>query len=162
MSPADNLESYQHHPHAPGPFRAGQETMLAKTDQPRFLSRDLGLLAFNRRVLAQAADRQVPLLERLRFLCIVSSNLDELFEIRVAELKERIKLGEEVGRPGEATTGEIFPAIVEQAHAIVSEQYRLLNAEVLPELSRHGVRLLLERDWSKRAPAESDSMRGSP
>ena len=153
MSPADNLESYQHHPHAPGPFRAGQETMLAKTDQPRFLSRDLGLLAFNRRVLAQAADRQVPLLERLRFLCIVSSNLDELFEIRVAELKERIKLGEEVGRPGEATTGEVFPAIVEQAHAIVSEQYRLLNAEVLPELSRHGVRFLLERDWSREQHA---------
>src|SRR5690348_9347198 len=57
------------------------------------LNRELGLLAFNRRVLAQAADESVPLLERLRFITIVSSNLDELFEIRIAGLKEQIKLG---------------------------------------------------------------------
>ena len=60
-----------------------------------FLSREMGLIAFNRRVLAQAIDNAVPLLERLRFLCIVSSNLDELFEVRVAELKERVKAGNE-------------------------------------------------------------------
>ena len=55
-----------------------------------YLNRELGLLAFNRRVLAQAQDERVPLLERLRFLCIVSSNLDEVFEIRMAGLKDSI------------------------------------------------------------------------
>ena len=59
----------------------------------QFLNRELGILAFNRRALAQAADESVPMLERLRFITIVSSNLDEFFEIRVAGLKEQIKLG---------------------------------------------------------------------
>ena len=67
----------------------------------QFVNRELGILAFNRRVLAQAADEAVPLLERLRFITIVSSNLDEVFEIRVAGLKEQIKLGlPEVGPDG--------------------------------------------------------------
>src|SRR5882672_9903076 len=64
----------------------------------QFLNRELGILAFNRRVLAQAADESVPILERLRFITIVSSNLDEFFEIRVAGLKESIKLG--LAEPG--------------------------------------------------------------
>ena len=71
----------------------------------QFLNRELGILAFNRRVLAQAADDGVPLLERLRFITIVSSNLDEFFEIRVAGLKEQIKLGlPEPGPDGRAPT----------------------------------------------------------
>ena len=77
----------------------------------QFLNRELGLLAFNRRVLAQAADDSVPLLERLRFITIVSSNLDEFFEIRVAGLKEQIKLGlPEPGPDGRAPT-EVFEAV---------------------------------------------------
>ena len=68
--------------------------------KPQFLARELAVLAFNQRVLAQAQDRRVPALERLRFLCILSSNLDEFFEIRVAELKERIRLGNEIMIPG--------------------------------------------------------------
>ena len=98
-----------------------------KSPTTRFLTREPGLLAFNRRVLAQAQDKDAPLLERLRFLCIVSSNMDEFFEIRVAELKERIKLGDEVGREGEKNASALFAAVADETHAIVDEQYRLLN-----------------------------------
>src|SRR5215467_16400784 len=106
--------------------------------RPQFLSRELGMLEFNRRVLAQAEDRRVPVLERLRFLCILSSNLDEFFEIRVAELKERIRLGNEIAIQGEEPPAEVFPLISERAHAIVDRQYRLLNREILPQLADEG------------------------
>ena len=67
--------------------------MAKKFASQHFLNRELGQLEFNHRVLAQAEDASIPLLERLKYLCIVSSNLDEFFEIRVAGLKEQIKLG---------------------------------------------------------------------
>ena len=120
-----------------------------KSPTTRFLTREPGLLAFNRRVLAQAQDKDTPLLERLRFLCIVSSNMDEFFEIRVAELKERIKLGDEVGREGEKNASALFAAVADETHAIVDEQYRLLNQELLPALASAKVRFLQEKDWSR-------------
>ncbi|MDA8108717.1 MAG: RNA degradosome polyphosphate kinase, partial [Betaproteobacteria bacterium] len=91
-----------------------------------FLNRELGILAFNRRVLSQAADDAVPLLERLRFLTIVSSNLDEFFEIRVAGLKEQIKLGVPEPGPDGRSPGEVLAAVASEAHALVAEQYKLL------------------------------------
>src|SRR6266853_248018 len=90
--------------------------------KPQFLARELAVLAFNQRVLAQAQDRRVPALERLRFLCILSSNLDEFFEIRVAELKERIRLGNEIAIPGETPSAEVFPLVSERTHTLVAEQ----------------------------------------
>ena len=122
--------------------------MLRRAER-HFLNRELSLLAFNRRVLAQAEDRRVPMLERLRYLCIVSSNLDEFFEIRVAELKERIRAGGDMGRPGEATPTEVFAQVSERAHDMVRDQYRLLNEEILPGLADHGVRLLEEPRWTR-------------
>ena len=121
--------------------------------KPQFLARELALLAFNERVLAQAEDRRVPVLERLRFLCILSSNLDEYFEIRVAELKERIRLGNDIGIPGESPPSEVLPHISERAHALVAGQYRLLNKEILPQLAEDGVRFLAEQDWTKEQRA---------
>ena len=120
-----------------------------KRVERRFLNRELGLLAFNRRVLAQAEDRRIPMLERLRFLCIVSSNLDEFFEIRVAELKERIKLGGDMDRRGEVAASDTFRAVSDQAHAMVAEQYRLLNEEILPGLAQEGVRFVDEPKWTR-------------
>ena len=121
--------------------------------KPQFLARELGVLAFNERVLAQAEDRRVPVLERLRFLCILSSNLDEFFEIRVAELKERIRLGNEIEIPGETLPADVFPLISARAHAIVAGQYRLLNREIFPQLADEGVRFLGEQDWGKEQRA---------
>jgi polyphosphate kinase len=114
----------------------------------QFLNRELGILAFNRRVLAQAADEAVPLLERLSFITIVSSNLDEFFEIRVAGLKEQIKLGlPEVGPDG-AGPAEVFDAVSREAHALVADQYQLLNATVLPALAAHGIQFPKREEWS--------------
>jgi len=112
------------------------------------LSREPSLLAFNQRVLAQAQDARTPLLERLRFLCIVSSNLDEFFEIRIAELKERIKMGDDVARSGEDAPTDAYTAVTTQAHIMVAEQYRLLNREILPALADEGVRFLSETEWT--------------
>jgi polyphosphate kinase len=114
----------------------------------QFLNRELGILAFNRRVLAQAADESVPLLERLRFITIVSSNLDEFFEIRVAGLKEQIKLGLPELGPDGAGPAEVFAAVSSQAHALVAEQYGLLNNAVLPALAGQGILFPKREEWN--------------
>ncbi|HEX6297891.1 MAG TPA: polyphosphate kinase 1 [Burkholderiales bacterium] len=114
----------------------------------QFLNRELGLLAFNRRVLAQAADEAVPLLERLRFITIVSSNLDEFFEIRVARLKEALKLGLPEPSPDARAPAEVLEAVSREAHALVAEQYRLLNGVVLPALALQGIVFPRRESWS--------------
>jgi len=112
-----------------------------------FLNRELSLLAFNRRVLAQAADDCVPLLERLRFLCIVSSNLDEFFEIRVAGLKEQIKLGGHATGTDGMTPQEVYRRVTVQAHELIAEQYSLLNDIILPALAGEGIAFLRRSLW---------------
>ena len=114
----------------------------------QFLNRELGILAFQRRVLAQAADETVPLLERLRFITIVSSNLDEFFEIRVAGLKEQIKLGLPEPGPDGTAPGEVFAAVSREAHTLVAEQYQLLNHTVLPALAAQGIRFVKREEWT--------------
>ena len=113
-----------------------------------FLNREIGLLAFNRRVLSQAKNPRTPLLERLRFLCIVSSNLDEFFEIRIAGLKEQIKLNSISITTDGMTANEIFRLVSGQARALVEEQYALLNDEVLPQLAAENIRFLRRTHWT--------------
>ena len=124
--------------------------MVKKNRQPsHFLNRELGLLEFNRRVLAQAADDSVPLLQRLLFLTIVSSNLDEFFEIRVAGLKEQIKAGIKESGPDGRSPAEVYELVSAQAHALVGEQYRLLNRVLLPALVKQGVIFPKREDWTE-------------
>ncbi|HET9578444.1 MAG TPA: polyphosphate kinase 1 [Usitatibacter sp.] len=113
-----------------------------------FLNRELQALAFNRRVLAQAEDRSVPLLERLRFLCIVSSNLDEFFEIRLSGVKEQIKLGAPAAGPDGLPPGEVFKQVSRIAHDIVHRKYKLLNEEIFPALAKEGIRFLRRSEWN--------------
>jgi polyphosphate kinase len=114
----------------------------------QFPNRELGFLAFNRRVLAQAEDHTVPLLERLRVITIVSSNLDEYFEIRVARLKEQMKLGLPAPGPNGLAPTAVFDAVNREAHGLVAEQYHLLNQTVLPALAAEGIGFPKPEEWN--------------
>ncbi|MFA9459963.1 polyphosphate kinase 1 [Thiohalorhabdus methylotrophus] len=117
--------------------------------QPQFyINRLLSLLAFNRRVLEQAKDPATPLLERLKFLCISSTNLDEFFEIRVAGLKQRIELGVTQVGPDNRTPAEVMDAISSEAHELVEEQYRVLNEVLVPALEGEGIRFIRRGSWT--------------
>ncbi|MGA1254083.1 MAG: polyphosphate kinase 1, partial [Burkholderiaceae bacterium] len=106
----------------------------------RYISRELSLLAFNERVLSMAQDPAIPLLERLRYVCIVSNNLDELFEIRVSGLKAKIRQGAgELLEPDGLSTIETLRKLSQRVQKLVHRQYMILNAELLPALAEHGV-----------------------
>ncbi|MCC4116034.1 polyphosphate kinase 1 [Aromatoleum toluclasticum] len=113
-----------------------------------FINRELSLLQFQRRVLAQAADKAVPLLERLRFLCIVSSNLDEFFEIRVSGIKEQIRLGSHTAGTDGLMPNELLDRVSQEVHALIAEQYALLNDDILPALEAQGIVFLRRSLWS--------------
>lgn len=117
-------------------------------DQNRILCRELSLLEFNRRVLAQAQDPSVPLLERLRFLCIVSSNLDEFFEVRVASLKRDQKIRPHIILDNGKTPSETLAAIAIQAHDLMEAQYSLFNDVLQPELAKEGIYFYRRRSWT--------------
>ena len=116
-----------------------------------FLDREMSQIAFNWRVLAQAEDKTIPLLERLRYLCIVGSNLDEFFEVRVASLLAQNTVdGELVQHPAFQAT---LKRISKECHELAQRQYELLNQEILPQLSKKGIHVLRhsERNEAQRA-----------
>ena len=143
--------------HASIPFPAPGQSLLEsalRAPKPETqvdaapLNRELSLLAFNRRVLALAADVHTPLLERLRFLCIAGSNLDEFFEIRIAGIKEQLRarippLGMTL-QEGRALLAQVGV----EARALIDAQYALLNRDLLPALERAGVRLVRRTEFN--------------
>ncbi len=113
-----------------------------------YINRELSALEFNRRVMQQAADSNVPLLERLKFLCIVSTNLDEFFEIRVSGLKQRAEAGSVPTGPDMLTPQQLIREIAQITRGLVTQQYRLLNEELIPAMAREGIRFIRRENWT--------------
>ncbi|AKE52389.1 polyphosphate kinase 1 [Kangiella geojedonensis] len=117
------------------------------TDPAHYLNRELSLLAFNWRVLQQALDPSIPLLERIRFIFICSNNLDEFFEVRVAGLRHKLARGDTKPSLNGASTEQVLKDINERAHELVDEQYRIFNEELLPKLAEESIQFLPSSEW---------------
>ncbi len=116
-----------------------------------FFNRELSLLEFHKRVLYQARDLSLPPLERLRFLCIFSTNLDEFFEVRVGGLVEMLELGAaSTPGPDGLTHEQTLSEISQRAHQLVVEHYELLNSDLLPLLRQNGLSILRRDEWSSQ------------
>ena len=124
---------------------------MEETDfkQPElYINRELSLLEFNRRVLEQAKDECVPLLERVRFLCISSTNLDEFFEVRVAGLKQKVGLGAMESGPDNMSPQDVLKEVSMRAKELVDEQYRVMNEVMLPLLEAQQIHFIRRDDWN--------------
>jgi polyphosphate kinase len=123
---------------------------------PQFLNRELSWLEFNQRVLEEALDPKNPLLERLKFFCIVSSNLDEFFEVRVAGLKQQMESDVVERSLGGLTASEAFRAITRRVRRMVTDQYACWRDQLLPALAKNGIRIL---DPPELEPADQEWLR---
>ena len=114
-----------------------------------YINREISALAFNRRVLAQAQNKSIPLLERLKFICIVSSNMDEFFEIRVSGLQQRLEAGLMTCGPELSSPQQILNDVKHMSHELIATQYDVLNQNLLPELELAGIRFIRRDRWTK-------------
>jgi polyphosphate kinase len=119
-------------------------------DPSLFLNRELSLLAFHRRVLAQAQDDKVPLLERLRFLCISCTNLDEFFEVRVATIRHQLNYPGSQPWPDGRSPNEVLATIRDEVQDLVRDQYQAWNHELKPALANEGIRFIARDEWNAR------------
>src|SRR3954447_20384506 len=123
----------------PGASENGQHSRFSAPEN--FINRELSWLEFNRRVLEEAQDPTQPLIERVKFLTIFSSNLDEFFEIRGAGIKQQIESEtSDVGPDGLSPT-DTFNAIQRTAHELVATEYALWNDDIAPALAKNGIRI---------------------
>ncbi|CAG7857767.1 polyphosphate kinase [biofilm metagenome] len=129
------------------PKRPTDPTDLQKPEY--YINRELSLLEFNKRVLAQAKDENVPLLERLNYLCISCSNLDEFYEIRVAGVTQLAAIDPKTTGYDGLNPIEQLELISIHAHELVTEQYRVLNEILIPKLQEENIRFIRRNDWSE-------------
>ncbi|MFM9995147.1 MAG: polyphosphate kinase 1 [Phycisphaerales bacterium] len=129
-------------PTGPAPTEPPVVAPVAIPPEQRLLNRDLSWLEFNRRVLAQATDPRTPLLTRLRFLAIFSSNLDEFFMKRVGALKHQLELGRDIPTPDGLTPRRLLEAVRLVVVELQAEQARVYEQEIRPALAAHGVHIL--------------------
>ncbi len=137
-------------------MRLSDNADIVLNNKGYYLNRDLSMLAFNRRVLEMASDISIPLLERLRFLCIYTSNMDEYFEVRVAIQKHRLALGALGTAPDGLTATDMLLQMRESIEVMVEEQYKLLNDDLLPSLRDEGICILKRSEWTE---AQTDWIR---
>src|SRR5690606_7765175 len=123
--------------------------------EDRFADRELSWLAFNQRVLELAEDPELPILERVRFLAIFASNLDEFFMVRVAGLKRRIATGLAVTAVSGLTPRQVLDAISERAHELMDRHARVFAEQVQPALAAEGITLVR---WEELGSSEQDRL----
>jgi len=114
-----------------------------------YINRELSLLEFNKRVLAQAKNERVPLLERLNYLCISCSNLDEFFEVRVASVIQMAVIDPKAVGPDGLTPNEQLELISVHAHQLVEEQYKVLNDILIPKLATENIHFIRRKEWTE-------------
>ena len=123
---------------------------IVDLEQPElYINRDLSLLEFNKRVLAQAKNEAVPLLERLNYLCISCSNLDEFFEVRVASVLEIAAIDPKAAGLDGLTPKQQLEQIAIDSHKLVDEQYQVLNEILIPQLNAENIRFIRRNDWNE-------------
>ena len=130
-----------------------KDTKKPAPEQDLFFNRELSLLAFHKRVLLQAEDETVPLLERLRFLCISSTNLDEFFEVRVAGLMQKCEWGITEADSELMTAREVLDRVNIEAHKLVDAQYKMLNDVLIPTLAKNKIRFVRRNNWKPKQAA---------
>jgi polyphosphate kinase len=121
---------------------------IALNSPELYINRELSLLEFNVRVLAQALDEALPLLERLNYLCISCSNMDEFYEVRVASLLQMAEMDANIISTDGLTINEQLERVSVKAHNLVAEQYRILNDVLIPKLEAENIRFLRRDRWS--------------
>jgi len=129
-------------------------TSARELDDPAlFNNRELSLLQFNGRVLDMALEPSVPLLERLRYLCISAGNMDEFFEVRVAGLKQQLKAGLTAPTSDGLSTGQQLRLVGEEAQKLVKRQYDIFGKVLLPALGEEGICFVKRADWTSEIRA---------
>lgn len=132
------------------------EAVLDLAARENYFNRELSHLQFNYRVLQQALDEHHPLLNRLIFCCIFSSNMDEFFEIRVAGLRQQMKYGREMVGPDGMLPDQVLAEISRVAHEYIREQYDILNNVLIPAMEQENIHFVRRRDWT---PAQAEWVR---